>query len=110
MTRERTFCHCEERSDEAISALATSPFAGMTRGRGNDKMLHYLFGNGTIVAKSPSAFSIHSAVVGFIEDLSSLENIFYELVAEFQSLAYFFRCSHKQVNGKWGAKFEADLH
>ena len=30
MTQKRTFRHCEEQSDEAISTLATSPFAGMT--------------------------------------------------------------------------------
>ena len=30
MTRKSTSCHCEERSDEAISAFSTAPFAGMT--------------------------------------------------------------------------------
>jgi len=30
MTQKCTFRHCEERSDEAISPSATSPFAGMT--------------------------------------------------------------------------------
>ena len=33
MTYKRALCHCEERSDEAISALATDPFAGMTGSR-----------------------------------------------------------------------------
>ncbi len=30
MTWKSTLCHCEERSDEAISTFSTSPFAGMT--------------------------------------------------------------------------------
>ena len=32
MTKNQVLCHCEERSDEAISCLATNPFAGMTQG------------------------------------------------------------------------------
>jgi len=31
MTKNGDLCHCEERSDEAISTSATSPCAGMTK-------------------------------------------------------------------------------
>ncbi len=57
------------------------------------------------MAKSPSAFSTHSAVMGFIEHLAVSKDVAKETVAHFDPLADDFRCSHQQVQRKRRIRF-----
>jgi hypothetical protein len=53
-----------------------------------------------MLAKSPSAFATHSAVSGFIERFSVLENLPNERIADGEPLTNLFRRADKQVDWK----------
>lgn len=61
-------------------------------------------------AKSPSAFAIHSAVSGFIERLSVIENLPNERVADSEPLTDLFRSADEQVDRKGGPDGHPNCH
>ena len=52
------------------------------------------------VLKSPSAFSIHSRVICFIEHLTIFDNLPHKSIVEFQTILNLFGSTDKQIHRK----------